>query len=129
MLYVIFVNLHIYIHKNKKWIFSNTQYIINSNQFRQARKFCVFLRKYEYSIHFSYCSVALRKNEKTIVSGISDVGGHNPVFQSTLLPLQVGDVVQLQANILFKNNIWIDKKLVFLVKPYFDPIRFFIFKL
>ena len=43
------------------------------------------------------CSVALRKNERTIVSGISDTGGHNPVFQSTLLPLLVGDVVQLQV--------------------------------
>ena len=42
-------------------------------------------------------SVALRKNERTVVSGISDIGGHNPVFQSTLLQLQVGDVVQLQV--------------------------------
>ena len=42
-------------------------------------------------------SVALRKNERTVVSGISDVGGHNPVFQTTLLPLLTGDVVQLQV--------------------------------
>ena len=47
-------------------------------------------------------SVALRKNGQTIVSGMSNTGGHNPVFQSTLLPLLVGDVVQLEvfANIL-----------------------------
>ena len=31
------------------------------------------------------------------MSGISDVGGHNPVFQTTLLPLLAGDVVQLQV--------------------------------
>ena len=42
-------------------------------------------------------SVALRKNGQTVVSGMSDTGGHNPVFQSTLLALRVGDVVQLEV--------------------------------
>ena len=51
---------------------------------------CIFKR-------LQFCSVALRKNEQTIVSGISDIGGHNPVFQSTIIPLLVGDVVQLQV--------------------------------
>ena len=57
----------------------------------------IFLNYYYSTINFS---VALRKNEQTIVSGISDIGGHNPVFQSTMLPLIVGDVVQLQVYLL-----------------------------
>ena len=51
-----------------------------------------------------FSSVALRKNERTVVSGISDVGGHNPVFQTTLLPLLTGDVVQLQVILEDKNK-------------------------
>ena len=43
-------------------------------------------------------SVALRKNGHTIVSGMSNTGGHNPVFQSTLLHLRIGDAVQLEVN-------------------------------
>ena len=39
----------------------------------------ISLNYYYLKINFS---VALRKNEQTIVSGISDIGGHNPVFQS-----------------------------------------------
>lgn len=43
--------------------------------------------------------VVLRKNGNTVVSSISQEGGYNPVFQSTLLPLESGDVVQLEARI------------------------------
>ena len=60
----------------------------------------IFFMKYLIEVSFKLkfvSSVALRKNERTVVSGISDVGGHNPVFQTTLLPLLAGDVVQLQV--------------------------------
>ena len=66
----------------------------------------IFLIKYLIEVSFKLkfvSSVALRKNERTVVSGISDVGGHNPVFQTTLLPLLTGDVVQLQVIFEDKN--------------------------
>ena len=45
-----------------------------------------------------FLRVALRRNSVTVVSGLSEKSGHNPVFQSTILQLDVGDVVQLEAS-------------------------------
>ena len=67
----------------------------------------IFFMKYLIEVSFKLkfvSSVALRKNERTVVSGISDVGGHNPVFQTTLLPLLAGDVVQLQVCLENRNH-------------------------
>ena len=72
---------------------------------RRATQYKIII-KYLIEVSFKLkfvSSVALRKNERTVVSGISDVGGHNPVFQTTLLPLLTGDVVQLQVIFEDKN--------------------------
>ena len=44
-----------------------------------------------------YFRVALRRNSVTVISGLSEKVGHNPSFQSTLIQLKAGDVVQLEV--------------------------------
>eukprot|EP00095_Tigriopus_kingsejongensis_P010384 maker-scaffold2509_size14967-snap-gene-0.3 protein:Tk10384 transcript:maker-scaffold2509_size14967-snap-gene-0.3-mRNA-1 annotation:"complement c1q-like protein 3-like" len=56
-----------------------------------------------YQLSFSFLSreneaaiVSLRVNQRSIVSALSEQGGHNPVAQSIIHQLQPGDVVQLE---------------------------------
>ena len=48
-----------------------------------------------------YFRVALRRNSVTVISGLSEKVGHNPSFQSTLIQLKVGDVVQLEVGTMY----------------------------
>ena len=57
-----------------------------------GRAFVISLRP--FSLFFS---VSLRVNGRTVVSALSDTGGHNPVSQSALQFLNVGDVAQLEV--------------------------------
>ena len=47
-----------------------------------------------------FASVALRLNGQTLVSAMSESGGHNPVTQSAIALLKAGDVVQLEVEFI-----------------------------